>query len=84
MLDNKVEENNVSKTINIGTCSQHTVHDALKVGVTMTELGTDKSLKALFWILSDSPARRDNYVRQGGSEVFPLRYAISSLDLTFK
>ena len=84
MLDNKLEENNLSKTINIGSCSQHTVHGALKVGATKTEWGIDKILKALFWILSDSPGGRDDYVREGGSEVFPLRYVISSLYLTFK
>ena len=83
MLDNKSEGNNFSKTINIGSCLQHTVHGTLKVGATKTEWGIDKILKTLFWILRDSPARRANYVREGGSEVFPLRYVISSLYLIF-
>ena len=82
MLNNKLEENNLSKTINIGSCSQHTVHDALKVGAAKTEWGIDKISKALFWTLSDSPSSRDDYVREGGSEVFPLRYVISPLYLT--
>ena len=69
MLDNKLEENNLSKTINIGSCSQHTVHGTLKQGATKNEWDIDRILKALFWILSDSPARRDDYVREGGSEV---------------
>ena len=83
MLDSKLEENNLSKMINIRSCSKHTVHGTLKVGATKTEWGIDKILKALFWILSDSPARRDDCVREGGSEVFPLTYIISSLYLTF-
>ena len=53
MLNNKLKENNLSKTINIGSCSQHTV----TIGATKTEWGIDKILKALFWILSDLPAR---------------------------
>ena len=87
VLDSKLEENNLTKTINIGSigsCNQHTVHDALKVAATKTEWGIGKILKALFWILNDSPARRDDYVREGGSEVFHFRYVISSLNLNFK
>ena len=74
MLDSKLEENNLSKTINSGSCN-----DATK-----TECSIDKILRSLFWILSDSPARRYDYVREGGSGVFPLRYVITSLYLTFK
>ena len=35
-LDNKLEENNLSKTDNIGSCGQHAFHGALKVGATKT------------------------------------------------
>ena len=34
----------------------------------------DKILKALHWILYNSPARRDIYCSEGGSSVFPLRF----------
>ena len=84
MLDNKLEENNLSKTINIGSYSQHTVHGALKVGAAKTEWVIDKILKPLFSILSNSPARRDDYARERGSKVFQLRYVISFLYFTFK
>ena len=33
-------------------------------------------LKALYWILHDSLARRDEYMQEGGTEVFPLRYIL--------
>ena len=49
----------------------------------MTEWGIDKILKALFRILSNPPAGRGNYVREGVSEVFLVRYVISSLYLTY-
>ena len=52
MLDSKWEVNDLSKMINIGSCSQHTVHGTLKVGATKAEWGIDKILKALFWILA--------------------------------
>ena len=83
MLDNKLVKNSLSKVINIGSCSQHTVDGPLKVGAARTEWGIDKILKALFRILSNPPAGRDNYVRKGVSEVFLVRYVISSLCLTY-
>ena len=38
MLDVYLEEKDVSKTVNIGSCSQHVVHGALKTGTSNTEL----------------------------------------------
>ena len=38
MLDNRLQENYLSKMINIRSFSEHTVHDALKVGTTKSEL----------------------------------------------
>ena len=66
MLDVYLEEKDVSKTINIGSCSQHVVHGALKTGTSNTEWGIDKILKSMFWILCDSPARRDDYLSESG------------------
>ena len=37
MLDVYLEEKDDSKTINIGSCSQHVVHGALKTGTSNTE-----------------------------------------------
>ena len=53
MLNNKLEKNNLSKTINIGSCSQRTVHGALKVDAIKTEWGINKILKTQFWVLSN-------------------------------
>ena len=43
-------------------------------GTSNTEWCIDKILKAMFWILCDSPTRRDGYARESGTEVFPLRF----------
>ena len=84
MLDNKSRESNLCKTITIGSCSEHRFYGTLKIGATKTEWSIDKILKALFWMPSNSTARRDDYVQEGGYEVFPLRYFISSLYVSFK
>ena len=38
MLDNRLQDNYLSKMINIRSFSEHTVHGALKVGATKSEL----------------------------------------------
>ena len=49
---------NYSKTVNIGSCPQHTVHGAFKTGAT-NDWDVHKILKSMFWLLHDSPARKN-------------------------
>ena len=74
-LDNDRIENDFTKTLNIGSCSQH-IHGAFQNGAS-SNWNIDKILKAMYWILHDSPARRDDYMRVGNTEIFPLRYTLS-------
>ena len=71
--DEILVKNDYSKTINIGSCPHHTVHTAFETGAT-NDWDVHKILKSMFWLLHDSPARRNIYVTEGGSDVFPLRY----------
>ena len=71
--DEILVKNDYSKIINIGCCPQHTVHSAFKTGAT-NDWDAHKILKSMFWLLHDSPAHRNIYVTEGGSDVFPLRY----------
>ena len=63
MLNDSLVEKGFTKTIDIGSYAQHIVHGSL-----------DKILKAMFWWLHDSPARRGIYQREGETNTFPLRY----------
>ena len=71
--DEMLVGDNYSKTINIGSCPQHTVHSAFETGAT-NDWDVHKILKSIFWLLQDSSARRNIYVTEGGSDVFPLGY----------
>ena len=71
--DEMLVGDNYSKTINIGSCPQHTVHGAFETGAT-NDWDVHKILKSIFWLLQDSSARRNIYVTEGGSDVFPLGY----------
>ena len=62
-----------NKTINIGSCPQHSVHGTFETGAT-SDWDVHKILKSMFWLLHDSPGRRNIYVTEGRSGVFPLSY----------
>ena len=64
---------NYSKTVNIGSCSQHTVYGAFETGTT-NHWDVHKILNSMLWLLPDSPACKNIYVTDGGSHVFPLKY----------
>ena len=75
-LDNHRIENDFTKTLNIGSCSQRIIHGAFQNGAP-SNWNIDKILKATYWILHDSHARRDDYMRVGNTEAFLLRYILS-------
>ena len=73
IFDEKLEFKDLPKTLNIGSCSQHSVHGALKMGMKRVDWNVEKIHKLMFWILHDS-TRNDYYMREGQATVFPLRY----------
>ena len=58
--------------INIGSCSLHTVHGALKTAVESTSLNIKQTLKGIWQILHESPARREVFVSVTGTNKYPL------------
>ena len=77
MLDRvseKRNENEFEQLLVIGSCSQHVLHGVFKNGVTITKWDLGKILKSMFHLLHDSPTRRDIFIREGETDVFPLSY----------
>ena len=58
----------------IGSCSLHIVSGSLNAGVTETSWEIDKIMKSMWKLLSDSPARRDEYLKLSVSGKFPLKF----------
>ena len=73
LLDDKLVSENLSKTVNMGSCAQHVVHGVLKTGTKSSEFDTDKILKSMFWLFESPPVLRDAYLKEGISGKFPLR-----------
>ena len=78
MLDLMVEDRNSNETypklLDVGSCGLHVVHGAFRTGMKQTGWGTDQVLKSLHSLFHDAPARREDYIRIAGSEVFPLEF----------
>ena len=64
LLDDKLVPENSSKIVNIWSCAQHVVHEALKSGTKSSEFDTDKILKSMFCLIESS--RRKGTGEGGG------------------
>lgn len=75
LIDNERAAGNLPRTINIGSCSLHILHGAFQTGFTNVEWLISVILRAMFKLFDESPARRDIYLNQGSSELFPLKFS---------
>ncbi|KAH7965022.1 hypothetical protein HPB49_002872 [Dermacentor silvarum] len=60
--------------LDIGSCGLHTVHNAYKAGMYATSWPVDIFLSSLFSLFHDAPARREDFVAETGSKLFPLPF----------
>ena len=60
--------------VNIGTCGLHTIHGSMKAGAKKSRWNIGKTMKAMWKILDESPARRDVYESITESNIYPLPY----------
>ena len=58
----------------MGSCSLHVVHGAFHSGMLKTSWGIDSVLKALHNLFSESPAKREDFIKMTGTETFPLPF----------
>ena len=71
VLQKQGEENSLRQLIDIGTCN---IHGAFQAGAIATNTGLKSILKGAFYLLHDSPARRDDFTSVTGGTVFPLYF----------
>ena len=60
--------------IELGSCGLHIVYGALQTGMKESDWKLEKVLHAMWKIFDESPARRDIYIRETSSDVFPLHF----------
>ena len=67
VLQKQGEENSLRQLIDIGTCN---IHGAFQAGAIATNTGLKSILKGAFYLLHDSPARRDDCTSVTGGDSF--------------
>lgn len=72
--DRKKENPNSPGLIDISTCGLHVIHGAFKTGANASGWKLDNLLRSLWYLFSDSPARRADYTSTTGSGQFPLQF----------
>ena len=60
--------------IDISSCGLHAVHGAFKTGANATGWKVDNLLRSLWYLFSESHARRADYTAITTSECFPLQF----------
>ena len=70
----KFGDENYHRLIDIGSCSLHIVHGALRAGVEQSQWELKKFLKGAFTVFHNSPARREDYESVTGSSSYPLSF----------
>ena len=68
------EQEELPQLINIGSCGLHIIHGAFQTGATTTCWNIKGTLKAIYKLLHDSPARRADYISVTGSTLFPFSF----------
>ena len=68
------EQEELSQLINVGSCGLHIIHGAFQTGATTTWCNIKGTLKAIYKLLFDSPARRADCISVTGSMLFPFSF----------
>lgn len=75
LIDSRLQKDYNKSLLNTGSCGLHIVHGAFKHGVEATGWNTDEFLNSVYWLLKDTPARREDYAGVvGGEALMPLRF----------
>ena len=75
LLQERAEsDHDLPMLINLGSCGIHVVHGGFKSGVEATGWKLDSLLRYMLYLVSDSPARRDDFTTVTGSTLFPLKF----------
>lgn len=67
-------EQNFPCLLELGTCGLHTVHRAFQTGAKETGWNLDKFFLKEYKLFKDSPARREDYVKYTGVDIFPCKF----------
>ena len=74
-IEEVVQTQHGHKLLNMGTCGIHQVHNALKAAMNGDTFKIQQFLSALYKMFHETPARRAEYIKATGSNLFPQSFA---------
>ena len=72
--DRNISDPELPQFVNTGLCGLHIVHGAFKTGAVATGWHIDNMLKLLWYLFSDSPAKREDYKQVSIMNKLPLQF----------
>lgn len=76
LIQTEMENDLNTSLLNVGSCGLHILHGAFKKGADAAQWNLDQFLSSAYWLLKDSPARREDYAKAVGqtSPLMPLKF----------
>nr|CAD7413859.1 unnamed protein product [Timema poppensis] len=69
-----VTDNEVCSLLNLGTCGLHVVYSSLRTGVESVDWDISSLLRHMYYLFTDSPARRALFTQLAECASFPLKF----------
>nr|CAD7412222.1 unnamed protein product [Timema cristinae] len=69
-----VTDNEVCSLPNLGSCGLHDIHGSLRTGVESVDWDISILLRHMYYLFTDTPARRALFTQLTGCKTFPLRF----------
>ena len=69
-----LKDDYTTKTINIGSCGLHQIHNAYRAAVGATSWEIEHFLTSLYTLFKNVPARREDFTAATNSSVFPQKF----------
>nr|CAD7569336.1 unnamed protein product [Timema californicum] len=69
-----VTDNEVCSLLNLGTCGLHVVHGSLRTGVGSSDWDISSLLRHMYYLFTESTARRALFTQLTGCTSFPLKF----------
>ena len=73
-LQADVEKQTSMKMLQTGSCGIHILHNSFRTGCAAAKWDIEDILSKLYTLFLDCPARREDFIAQTGSSVFPLKF----------
>ncbi len=73
-LQDQMKEDHKVGLLNLGSCGLHIVHNSFRTGMSATGWDVPAFLSAIYNLLKDAPARREDFINTTSIGILPLKF----------